>query len=68
MHASDVERLRGQWVALAIGDETLVASAETFEDLSALLRSNEHQPVLVRRIPMLDEPLFLGGALELRLL
>ena len=68
IHPTDVERLRGKWVACATADEGVVASADTLDVLHALLQSVEHQAVLERRIPQPDEPLFLGGALELRTL
>ena len=59
-----LEEYRGRWVA--VGDTgAVVAEGESLADLRHrvdLVAPGLH--VLVRRIPALDDPLFLGAALE----
>ncbi len=54
-----VERYRNQWVA--IGDDgDVVAHDLSYEKLTAMLSTMPPIRVLVRRIPAVDEPLFVG--------
>jgi hypothetical protein len=54
------DRYRGQWVALERDDDRVVADAPSLEQLHAQLRQAPHAPVLIRRIPERDDPIFVG--------
>jgi hypothetical protein len=60
MRPEDVERYRGRWVALQRSDDVVVADAESLESLQESLQAAEHPQVLIRRIPALDDPVFVG--------
>jgi hypothetical protein len=60
MRAEDVERYRGRWIAIRQSDEVVVADAASLEELQAVLRAKEHAPVLIHRVPRLDEPIYIG--------
>ena len=60
MRAEDVERFRDRWVAVRGSDETVVADAGTLAELRATLPRIAHPQVLIRRIPSLSDPLFIG--------
>ena len=54
-----VERYRNQWVA--IGDNgTVIAHDLSFEKLHEMLSAIPPVHALIRRIPAVDEPLFVG--------
>ncbi|HWL45509.1 MAG TPA: DUF5678 domain-containing protein [Ilumatobacter sp.] len=56
----DLEKYRGKWVAVDPSGGVVVEAAETHE---ALLQALEHQPgrkVVIHRVPVLDEPIFVG--------
>lgn len=54
------ERHRGSWVAVDRDDERVVAEAPSLEQLQADLAASADQPVLIRRIPTDDDPIFVG--------
>lgn len=56
----DIERYRGRWVALRRSDEVVLADAASLEDLQRSLDASVHPQVLIRRIPALDDPVFVG--------
>jgi Family of unknown function (DUF5678) len=59
MEPALVERYRNQWVA--VGDDGAVVAHDTsFEKLDELLSAMPPVHVLIRRIPAVDEPLFIG--------
>jgi hypothetical protein len=60
VRAIDLEPYRGRWVAVVEGDERVIAAAESYQELHARLGTFEHPPVLVHRVPTLDEPVFNG--------
>jgi hypothetical protein len=60
MNEEEVEQLRGQWVAVDEAHETLVAFASSLEGLYVALRETEHPPVVMWRLPTLDEPIYMG--------
>jgi hypothetical protein len=60
MRAEDVERYRDRWVAVRRSDETVVADAASLDELRATLQQVTHPQVLIRRIPSLADPIFVG--------
>jgi hypothetical protein len=62
MRSEDVERYRGRWVAVRRSDDVVLADAESLEALQEALTESEHPQVLIRRIPALDDPIFVGLA------
>jgi hypothetical protein len=56
----DPEPYRGKWVAQRRDDDELVADAPSLEQLYQQLHQAPHPPVLIRRIPNLDDPIFVG--------
>lgn len=57
---SRTEAYRGPWVAVGEADERVVADAASLAELHGVLAGREHPPVLIRRIPSLDDPIFVG--------
>jgi hypothetical protein len=47
-------------VALDRQDDELVADAASLGQLHEQLHETPHEPVLIRRIPNLDDPVFIG--------
>lgn len=57
-----IERYRGRWVAFRYDTGRVTASAATFEELKwSIDRSDGARPAL-RRIPRLDEPIYMSLA------
>ena len=63
VRAEEVDRYRGQWVAVDRRDDLVVMSADTLEDLKRRLVTEPHGRVLVHRVSRADEPIFLGVGL-----
>ena len=59
MEQSLVERYRNNWVAFG-DDGSVVAHDVSFERLDEMLSSLPPVHVVIRRIPAIDEPLFVG--------
>lgn len=57
---SELERYRGRWVAVDRDDDEVVANAPSLEQLQAELKESPGLPVLIRRIPSRDDPVFVG--------
>lgn len=47
-------------MAVGEADERVVADAASLAELHGVLAGREHPPVLIRRIPSLDDPIFVG--------
>jgi hypothetical protein len=62
MRSEDVQRYRGRWVAVRRSDDAVLADAESLEALQEALKEHEHPQVLIRRIPALEDPIFVGLA------
>ncbi len=62
MRPDDVERYRGRWVAVGRSDDGVRAVADSLEALRAALEEHEHPQVLIRRIPALEDPIFMSLA------
>lgn len=62
MRSEDVQRYRGRWVAVRRSDEVVLADAESLDALQEALKEHEHPQVLIRRIPALEDPIFVGLA------
>jgi hypothetical protein len=60
MRDEDVERYRGQWVAVDRLTEHVVAGAESIEELRGKLDRGPQTRVLIHRVPKIDDPLFIG--------
>lgn len=60
MRSEDVERYRGRWVAVRRSDDVVVADGESLKALQDTLKAHEHPQVLIRRIPALEDPIFVG--------
>ena len=60
VQTDEIERHRGQWVALARDDEHVVASAESLDELYEILGAQAGEPRLIQRIPNVDEPIYVG--------
>ncbi len=56
----DVDAYRGKWVAFDHVDDSIIAVADTEEQLEDALLAHSGRKVLMRRIPALDEPVFAG--------
>lgn len=50
----------GKFVALSVPGDTVVASADTPEELFRLLDEKPVGPVTIMRAPRLDEPVYVG--------
>jgi hypothetical protein len=57
--AAKLETYAGRWVALG-PDGGVVASADELDELLVRLGRNEVRASTMRRIPSLDDPLFVG--------
>lgn len=60
MQAEDIELYRGRWVAVRRSDDVVLADAVSLEALQGVLKEHEHPQVLIRRIPALEDPIFVG--------
>jgi hypothetical protein len=60
MRAEDVELYRGRWVAIRRTDDIVVVAADSLEELQARLAREAHRQLLLRRIPALEDPIFVG--------
>ena len=60
MRHEDIEQYRGRWVAVRRSDEVVVADAESLGALHDALKAQDHAQVLIRRIPALQDPIFVG--------
>lgn len=56
----ELEQHRGKWVAHNERDHRVFASADSAEDLYKILDREPHPRVMIRRIPRLDEPIYVG--------
>lgn len=56
----ELEQHRGEWVAHDEEARRVLAAADTAEALYEILDSSDHPLVTIRRIPRLDEPIFIG--------
>ena len=57
---AELEPHRGEWVAHDEQARCVLAAADTADALYEILDRADHPLVTVRRIPRLDEPIFIG--------
>lgn len=62
MRSEDVKRYRGRWVATRRSDEVVLAEAESLGALQEALKEHKHPQLLIRRIPALEDPIFVSLA------
>jgi len=56
----EVEKYRGQWVAVDQRRDVVVESADSHEALLAALEQQPGREVVIHRVPTRDEPIFVG--------
>ena len=57
-----IERYRGRWVAVRYDTGRVTASAATFEELRSSSYRSDGARLVLRRIPRLDEPIYMSLA------